>query len=279
MRRYLLLLYSLLFIVACDSISEDDRYIAVSNTHPGTPADSDSTVSAVEARGVLIEDFTGQRCVNCPNAATMIERLQTAYGEDKVVAVSIHGGELAFNGTEKAVGLRTPLGDEYNDYWQVSAWPKGMVNRSGTLADVDQWFTLVNAASQLTSPLKLSVNTQLTGSTAQDGSTAVLNISVSADALDNVEGYLQLWLTESGIVALQSMPDGSVNREYVHNHVLRTAINGTWGESFKAMKGTNVSKNFTLKLDPAWNVDQLSVVAFVYNNDGVQQVREKEVNS
>ena len=91
-----------------------------------------------------------------------------------------------------------------------------------------------------------------------------------SEALDSVEGYLQLLHTESSIVALQSMPDGSVNHEYVHSHVLRTAINGTWGEPFEAVQGTTVSKVFTLKLNPTWNTDQLSMVAFVYNNQGVQ---------
>ena len=67
------------------------------------------------------------------------------------------------------------------------------------------------------------------------------------------------------------MPDGSANQEYVHNHVFRTAINGTWGEDFSINEGEKVEREFTQALEPTWNKEQLSIVAFVYNDNGVQQ--------
>ena len=59
---------------ACSHIDEDERLIYVK------PADV--------ARAVLIEDFTGQRCINCPAATDVIHQLQEAYGDDKVIAVA-----------------------------------------------------------------------------------------------------------------------------------------------------------------------------------------------
>ena len=51
-----------LLLVACSHIDEGDRLIYVK------PADV--------KRRVLLEDFTGQRCINCPKANDEIKSLQ-----------------------------------------------------------------------------------------------------------------------------------------------------------------------------------------------------------
>ena len=56
---------------ACSHIDESDRLIYVK------PADV--------KRRVLLEDFTGQRCVNCPKASDEIKALQEQYGEDRII--------------------------------------------------------------------------------------------------------------------------------------------------------------------------------------------------
>ena len=261
MKQTVLAFITLLFF-ACDQVDLADRYITVDKPAPST---QDST-AVVETRRVLIEEFTGQRCVNCPNAAAEIQRLKQAYGADTVIAVSIHGGELAFFSTAKLLGLRTELGDEYNKRWNVVAWPKGMVNRSGTLSDYEEWFTLVNSAVRQEAPLTLSV--QATAST----------VTTTAQALKPVQGKLQLWITESGITAMQAMPDGTNNREYTHNHVLRAAVNGTWGEDITLAPGQTQTYTHTIDLDPSWNSANLSIVAFVYSDgEGLLQVAESVV--
>ena len=53
--------------------------------------------------------------------------------------------------------------------------------------------------------------------------------------------------------------------------MFRTAGNGIWGEDFSIGEGETVERTFTQVLEPAWNKDKLSVVAFVYNENGVQQ--------
>jgi hypothetical protein len=64
----------------------------------------------------------------------------------------------------------------------------------------------------------------------------------------------------------------------VHQHVFRTALNGTWGESLTVKEGETQTINHDgMVLNEAWNVANLSVVAFVYNDQGVQQVTKKKV--
>ncbi|MGB2413658.1 MAG: hypothetical protein ACPH9Q_08035, partial [Schleiferiaceae bacterium] len=46
----------------------------------GGPQD---TTSTAQLRNVLIEDFTGHRCKNCPKASKEIEALVDAFGADR----------------------------------------------------------------------------------------------------------------------------------------------------------------------------------------------------
>ena len=82
---------------------------------------------------------------------------------------------------------------------------------------------------------------------------------------------------EDGITAMQLMPDGSANSQYVHNHVFRVAVNGTWGEDFELQEDETKMTSHTQVIDPSWNPANLSVVAFVYNDQGVLQAVKGKV--
>ena len=99
-----------------------------------------------------------------------------------------------------------------------------------------------------------------------------ITVHLLAEGTDGTAGdKLQVWLLEDSIQTLQLMPDGTANQQYVHNHVFRTAVNGTWGEDFSVREGENVERTLTQPLEAGWNPERLSIVAFVYNAQGVQQ--------
>lgn len=50
--------------------------------------------------------------------------------------------------------------------------------------------------------------------------------------------HLQLWLVENNITAIQQLPNNDVQSNYVHNHVLRDAINGAMGEEVSLNSNT-----------------------------------------
>ncbi len=260
MRTYFsLFIISLFTFCACSPISDDERLIYVE------PVDAN--------RAVLIEDFTGQDCSNCPNAAAEIQKIKEQYADGTVISVAIHGGPLARNSTARVVGLRSALGDAYVERWGVAnTLPKGFVNRVGEPSNPDQWGTAVRDAVQERSQLQLDITTEL------DTLSRVLHIDVEALGLQFVEGKLQVWLTESGIVTLQAMPDGTRNGAYVHNHVLRAAVNGTWGEPFSIASGAFSTSSYDCTLDENWDARQIAAVAFVYNDSGVLQVVEKPIH-
>lgn len=235
-------------LTACDHISEDERII-YEKLEPAR-------------RVVLIEDFTGQRCPNCPNATEIIEQLQATYG-DFLVAVSIHGGPLAYAGNAKVVGLKTAEADEYFNHWKLEYQPVGLINRHGPF-DYPEWVEKVKEELAKPAPLHLGGTASIEGD--------AITINLKAEGTDGtVAGKLQVWILENGIQALQLLPNGTANQAYIHNHVLRATVNGQWGEDFSVAEGETVERTLSMTLEPGWNKAQLSVVAFVYNSNGVQQ--------
>ena len=73
------------------------------------------------------------------------------------------------------------------------------------------------------------------------------------------------------------MPDGSMQWQYVHNHVFRAAVNGLDGEDFAIAWDEAKTITHEYVLNDAWKAEDMSVVAFVYTDDGVQQVVKTHV--
>lgn len=237
---------------SCDTKDLDERFTYVKPASVG--------------RNVLIEDFTGQRCVNCPNATLEIERLQQYYGADTVIAVGIHSGPFAKTTRGVPYALYTETGDEYFNYWRVESQPKGVVDRKGT-SEYTSWGGIVREELSRTAPVSLAATAQC------DKASGLVDIDVHSMGIDgNCSGKLQVWLIEDGIVAFQYMPDGSVDREYVHHHVFRCAVNGTWGTDFSIAEGQEHSDHFSFSLQEDWVPENMSAVVFIYDSTGVLQV-------
>ena len=92
-------------------------------------------------------------------------------------------------------------------------------------------------------------------------------------------GKLQIWMVEDNVTAIQLMPDGTANQTYVHQHVFRAAVNGEWGEDISVEEGESVVVSETITIPADWKRENLSLVAFVYNDQGVQQVMRSSLKN
>lgn len=252
-----LFIYSLLgsALAACDSIDEKDRIIG--------PIEFESQ------KNILIEDFTGQNCKFCPNATEAIHTMQEMYGKNHVIAVAIHGGELSI---EAPRGLATDEGNAYTSHWNVKIFPSGLIDRAEGLSEnPNSWSALAINRLQLTTPIQLSINN------SYDESSRKLNIQTIINSEEDFSGKLQLWLIEDKIIGRQTMPNGSTERNYEHNHVFRMTINGLWGEDIQ-LNAENVKETtHSITLDEKWVPDNVSVVAFVYDGNEVQQTNIESI--
>lgn len=247
---------------SCSNIDEGDRLIYVKPAEVG--------------RAILIEDFTGQRCINCPTGTEIINGIVDTYGEDNVIAVGIHSGPLGFAGNSKTVGLMTDTGKEYYTRWDKEnkmGQPWVIFNRKTSPdSHYNNWAAMVGTIISEKANLSVKI------ANAYDAATRTLTTTVGADGVNGtVNGKLQVWIVEDGVKALQMMPDGKSNKEYIHNHVFRAAVNGTWGEDVTVKEGETTTKQYQYVLPEAWNADNIAVVAFVYNDGGVENVAKKHL--
>lgn len=249
-------IFSMAFIAmaftACDPVDEDERYIKADELEVD--------------RKVLVEEFTGQFCPNCPLGHEALDGIKKMYGENAVI-VSIHAGDLAFD--DPTYGLKTPDGDKYAAMWGIQAYPSAVVNRtSGVLSDRSQWQGGVMKALTTASTVKINVE-----ATIADG-----KINIKSDllsAISPVSGKYQLWITEDNVSALQQNESEYI-LEYVHNHVYRASVNGIGGEDVQ-LNADSKTVEHSIAIAKNWNAENLNVVAFVYNGDGVLQAEEVKV--
>ena len=247
-------------MVACDEVSVNDRLIYVEPPQV--------------SRAVLIEDYTGQYCVNCPRATEEIERLIEQYGDSIVIAVAIHSGPFGKSKGEPSP-LYTEVGDMYFNTWGMSAQPIGLIDRlfGSTPFSYTDWAGGVNYEVAIEPPVSFLTDIDY------DAETRDAAIEVQTIGLDSalVSGKLQVWLVEDSIDSFQLMPDGSREEHYNHMHVFRASVNDPWGDALSVSHGQVAVKNYELKLDPAWVPEHCSVVTFLYDDSGVHQVAKKKL--
>ncbi len=236
-------------LTACSHIDEGERLIYVE--------------PAAAQRVVLVEDFTGQKCVNCPNATNALNDILDAYGEENVIPVAIHCGPFGLN---TATGLVTETGKTYwNAFFSdTQGQPVAKINRGPANDDYKNW------AQPIAEELARATNVTLEVEASYNPAGRRLQVNVSALGTAGESQKLQLWLVEDSIVAIQALPTGGTDRQYVHNHVLREAINGDWGEAITfGEESVLVQKEFTLNEE--YKAGNCCIVAFTYDDNGVTQ--------
>lgn len=244
----------LLTWVSCNKIKDDDRLI------------DQGVVKIESARCVLLEDYTGVRCVNCPQAAAEIKQLQAAYGSNLVV-VGLYpkdplGLTLPYSGN---VDLRTDAAQTYAKYFKIEEYPKGMVNRKEVLG----WQAWGGAIQEVFDDTA-SDYVNLTASAKLNGTNIQVNINGNFKQGYSVEGEINViaMIVEDNINATQKTEDGD-NKEYIHSHVLRAVISDdVWGDKIldaKPSEGAEFTKQYTAALNEAWKTQDLALVVAVVN--------------
>lgn len=269
MKRLFLLATIIMGLTACSNIDEDERLIYMA------PAEVQ--------RAVLIEDFTGQACVNCPAATAQIHELQQVYGEDNIIAVAIHSGPFAHRrsnmGNDFLSDLGTIEGDKYYTHWGIEAQPGVKINRGAPIYDTKQYAAAIAAEMKKTSPEYFQ---NLSAKLTDDGKIAVeLRPSELAN---NPDMRLQIWIIEDSINAeggnskyVQLLPDNKSDVNYVHNHVFRASMtHDPYGDDISLL--SNLQTVYMTKREAYWNKDNLFVVVFLWTEkEGVLEVKRLKV--
>ena len=243
------------------------------------------TTSTQQQRNVLIEDFTGHRCKNCPKASKAIEALVDAYGL-RIIGLAIHAGPGNFTNTntDYPTDFTTPEGKAIQNFFGTNFLPVGMVNRENwTASGNGHWSPYTNWPTLSSEAIDSTLNIALEASASvNDG-----NLEVSAKGLPQMgllhDLNIAVLIKESNIVSPQLMPDDTRDSNYVHMNVLRDYVTDTWGESFGTspmLPGDTLSGNYTIAWNTDWVQSNAAVVVYVFNpsNYRILQVIEIPVN-
>ena len=225
---------------------------------------------------VLLEDYTGVKCVNCPAAAEIATNLQTQYGEHLVV-LGVHPKTSYQNPAGGFPDFRTDEGNEWNNFFSISAYPTGMVNRQAAIGSA-AWTTEVGNVIGNDAPVRLIIKSEY------DDATRELKLSIHSKFLQNVASddvRLTVCMMENNIVGLQLTPNGA-DENYVHHHVFRGTADGlTWGrtldtEAGSIAAGRNFITNMKFTVNEDYNADEFYIVAMISDNNTKQVLMTAE---
>lgn len=260
-----------LALSACQVIPENEQIIEVF-----TPADT----SQYRRTSLLIE-YSGWRCMNCPNAAAVAHELQKQYGEELLVVVMHPASNPNTRyGSNQAVNFTCPEADSMYIHMggtNATPFPTGNVNYqlqdNAYFTSSDTWATQVSQYYGGS-----SIIMQQTVRCEEKDVTIDLELyNLGSSPLD---ATLQLWLTEDGIVGKQIMPDGKTNNEYTHNHLLRASVlPSVWGEAHQLPMLTPQTFTYHYTLPEKVVAENCNVVSILSVGGIVVQAKETKITT
>ncbi|MDZ7848813.1 MAG: Omp28 family outer membrane lipoprotein [Owenweeksia sp.] len=283
MKRIIPLLLLALAITGCNQIDEPVKP-AVLSCGDCSASEADPFITQ---QNVLIEEFTGITCNNCPNAVGEIKDLQSQYPE-RVFSIGIHASNFAVpNPPKYPDDFRTESGTEIYNYANPVGVPSGMVNRRdyGQSDFAKLYFSWSGEVDDILQRGQASIG--ILPEVVTSGDTVCLTARFKA--LEDLTGKDLRWcafLTENGIIAPQKMPDNSQNKNYEHIHVLRATLNGTFGSplaagNFIGNKNEVACETRSIVLKEEWVAENCEIIVYVYedgdNSQEVQQVVAKHL--
>ena len=254
------------------------------------PPDTTKVDTTKYTRKVILEEYTGHHCGNCPRASLLGDGLLSKY-QKFIVPLKIHAGSFAIPNPKNAKNdysydFRTPEGTELDNFFGISALglPAGMVSRYGysnhsQYLSEDYWETNIQQLIALAPKMVITLNTGY--DTASKKITVDAHIKYLTNSSSN--DYLALYITEDSIVAYQTddsqTPSDVPN--YVHNAVLRTSLTGTWGEQIsptgmKAGDSITITHQYTIPTGKVWRPEKLNIVAYIHDNGQTYEVWQAE---
>jgi hypothetical protein len=226
-----------------------------------------ASVVANQQRNVLIEEFTGVRCVNCPAGAQAIEALLNQHG-DRLVAVSIHAGFFSPPYPESLYDFRTPAGNQILSLLgEPLGYPTASVNRKkfpgqfGINSGQSTWPGNVQQEKEVPPKVKLAINRNFNAATRE------LTVDVTVfieETLTNSDVRLSVMLTEDNVTDYQLTPAGK-EADYLHKHILRTVLTNADGNTLQENleAGNRFCKRYITTVPAEWKAADSKIVAFV----------------
>lgn len=282
-------IWALLFVTglgACDEISDPlaDQEQVISDT--GDPQFNDTVYNDTNntSRRILLEDFTGHKCPNCPFGTDIAKQLMDDNPNDVILA-AIHNSS---NFSKPEVpdfpnNFETESGERLRVEFQVGAFPNGLINRtelSGSFVVGNQlWENSINQL--LGDPSHMQQRFRIKLMNIYNTESRILRIIPSIESLTSTSGdvFLVVYLLEDGIISPQidNRATPAYIPDYKHDHLLRLGFpsNGEGRLVFTDAASGDVyaptlgiaEEELRITLEEAWKPENMDVVVFLTSGD------------
>ena len=256
--KLLIFIFLIIALIGCEVINEDD-YMQLLPDMEGNTFQST----------VLVEEYTGQKCINCPDAAKLLQGQKKILGNHLIV-VSMHAPRTGLT----KPNLANQEADTYAMYYEhPRAVPGVMINRERMgenwySQNQSLWISELRRQAMTKMPCKISIQQVkfLGENEGSDSFSTAINTSIAVDLLVSANKEfksqlgVQLWAVED-IITEQMTALGNIS-DYFHHNVFRGSLNGTWGEP--AMIGEVMHREATLPTSIK-DLSSSKVVAFVFD--------------
>jgi hypothetical protein len=243
--------------------------------------------SVVPVKRVLLEDYTGHKCVNCPEASIIAHSLEASSG-GKLIVLAVHAGFQALPGTgEYAPDYRSAAGEVWNvDFGINSINPLGMVDRKefdGTrVLSKDVW------SNDVTIALNENPGVLMMMTNSFDTNNSTVSSFIYSKFLSPLPGAytITVCVVEDSLISGQKNNNPNVGptpdiHNYVFMDVLRGTVNGNYGEILTGTVDPSLTYmgKFSVLFVPSWVAKNCSILAFVSKSDTKEiiQVIKKKV--
>ena len=220
----------------------------------------------------LIEQLTSNSCTWCPLGTSFLQIVTSL--RDDIAWVGVHGNQSSKDPANTAqcdsiFSLVGAQGWPYGVFDRSTGWEDDQHIASGLgyyeeyhsqvaemlssflthISEVVPTFATINIDSEV-NPLTREATIAVTG-----------DITPDFDIMMGEDAKLTVYITEDSVVYRQ-LNQGKWIPKYVHNGVLRLAVNSVKGMALNK-DGETYENNYSFIIPDAWNIENLNVIAFI----------------
>ena len=234
----------LLSLVACEEVPPLINYEESKSLKDTTYVLS--IVPVAEPKNVLLEDVSGVKCVNCPDATVIAKSIMAAFPgrafttvmHPNLNSLSSFVSPITKAGHESKYDFRTDDAKEILELCGIpGALPRGFINRrkfsdqQNRFIGRTDWYVKCEQEIQGTTPVNIDIESTFDDA-KQEG---IAKVKFTYTAAVTNKQYFSILLIEDSIIDVQEYQDPitfevKYNNQYVHMHVLRDVVTFAQGD-------------------------------------------------
>ena len=226
-------------------------------------------------RKVLLEQFSTEKCNNCPASHKVIATL-LKYKRQDVIWLVHHAGFYEDDLTIDESKSYTFFYGNAQRYAPAAMLDRINLAQFGAIDGDDKatpapvFSTSSNIKKLVDERLNTSALITVDIDHKYDMSSRLLTVSafgeIPSGDVARLKGNnvrLNIYLIEDSIPGLQSGIEG----EYIHNHAIRKVLTNVWGDEIRFTDGKYHSQEYTFTVPETWKEGSMRIIAFVANSD------------